>query len=374
MVKKHEKYAPVSSKIETLRELISLDRPFFESIWTAREKIFNHSPKPLQSWHSFAECVPEIGVSDEVSKEDQFVASLVYHVERFKIALCEKLVLKTESLQALQRKLKKTINNFNTAQSDKYIVQIDKSFRDFFYRDRQNVLVSERARVITNGKLEAEHELIPVLVQCNDDERLFVGSGMQEKKCLNFDLIAAYKDNRGLLISRYVKAFKKIQSNYDEPLTICFRKKYAGAYGIILLLDYISKQLPENPVAVYSQTLDEINFVSNGKSENSRNKKCVLFGDVVITGTGTASWQKQMARHRYSVRNILIFTEFGEKEKAKDYPESLIEEILPNIRYFPARKRKVSRVYHWEDLDGRFTELTIERMFIPKILRQNLNS
>jgi hypothetical protein len=369
-MKKHEKCTSTLSKIETLRGLISSDRPFFEAIWTAREKIFNHFPKRLQSWHSFAECVPEVGVSNEVSRQDQFVASLVYHVERFKIALCEKQVLKTTSLQTLQRKLKKTIKDFDAAQSDRYIGQIDKAFRDFFYNDLQDISVSERARIITKEKGKAKSGLIPVLVDCNDQERLFVGGGVQEKTYLNFDLLAAYQSNQKFLVDRYVRAFKKIQKRYDKPLTICFRKKYAGAYGIIRLLPDIHKRLPDNPVAVYSQTLDKITFMSK---EKSRNRKCVLFGDVVITGFGTTSWKKQMARRKFSVRNILIFTEFGDKEKVKNYPESLVMEIMPNISCKGGRKKKLPGIYHWEDLDGRFAELDIERMFIPKILRQDMN-
>ena len=370
MMKKPEE-STCLPKIDALRELINSERPFFEAVWTAREKIFNHSSEIRQSWQSFAECVLEVGVSDEISKQDRFVASLVYHVERFKVALCEKLVLKTSSLQPLQQKLKKAIEDFKPSQYDKYIEKIDVAFHDFFYRDLQDISVSERARVITNGKAKAAGELVPVLVDCNDEELLFIGGGMQEKTYLNFDLLAVYKDNRKLLVDRYVNAFKKIQKDCDKPLTICFRRKYAGAYGIIRLSQDIGDRLPDNPVAVYSQTLDEINFLSKGKGEN---KNCVLFGDVVMTGYGLASWKKQMAKHKYSICNILVLTEFGDKEKVKDYPESLVTEIMPNISCKGGKKERLPGVYSWEDLDGRFTELAIERMFIPKILRKSISN
>lgn len=349
------------SKIGTLKALTNNGKPFFEALWGARQELFGGSEEKEKTLKEQL-CELHACITDgNTSSEDRFAGVVVYHIERLKLALCEKQILRKRAVSNLQRQLKTCIQRYNRDANSDYVRKVRDSVLRFYLGGGRRALASERIKCFDIKK----PKLGLVLVKCGDEETMFVGSGLKRKEYLNFDFLVSYKDNFGKITKCYVDAIKRIQGQCDKELTICFRKKYAGAKGSICMKESIQKAFPNNPFAVYSQITGEVKPLGGGRVLK---KQFVLCGDIVITGNGLREWKRGLSKEGYNTNGIVIFADFSEGILKENCAEDVIlETILTDTPSLFKDKNQqniiLDNIYDNTELNGTFPKEDLENAF-----------
>ena len=321
-------------ELKSISERLSIsDQPLGE-VWHLREDLYSN-------WDDYARAF--VASTD---LEERFYILLIDNLERLKRASLERVVVKKQELDRIDKLLPQIVNEFDRTHDPALMDHLD----DLFYRlisddpfalDSVRIPVWERAYSTPSPDV-GKPDLVSV--RADDDERIIVSEGFCRRSYLNFDLWLGCENNKEWAAQAYMDKL----TESGDGLVPCFIEKYAGTKGPIVLHDEFVRRY-DGDVLTYSQITRKVE--PDGRTSKKRKNVCIL-ADVLSTGNGLRRAKRDVDCQGYIVRKIVVLA----KENVLEEPSQSLSDtrFLYSAIPDPGEKRlSLKPVYDREDLTGK---------------------
>jgi len=320
-------------ELKSISERLSISEEPLEEVWNIREKLY-------PNWDDYARA---FAASKDV--EERFYLLFIDNLERLKRGNLERVVVKKQELDRINKLLPQIVNEFNRTHDPTLMGRLD----DLFYR-----LISDDPFAPESIRIPVWERAYPapspdagkpdlVCVPTNDDERIIVSEGFCRRSYLNFDLWLSCENNREWAVEAYLDKL----TESGDGLVPCFIEKYAGVKGPVLLRDEFVRRYDGN-ILTYSQTTRKVE--PSGGVGKKRKNVCIL-ADVLTTGNGLSMAKKYVEYQSYTVKKIIVLAKEHIREKPPQSPSDthFLYSAIPD----PGKKRLLLKpVYDRRELIG----------------------